>query len=76
MMCYILYEIQSLENYRTIAEEFAQTSDQLTNDLRDNIMQMRKMIRSDSLKYITSQNPKEKIDLLYQSSLIRSLTLK
>lgn len=46
LMSFIMYEVELPGRNRTIAEEFASTSEEITEELRDKIMQMRNMIRS------------------------------
>ena len=46
LMSYIMYEVEQPGNNITIAEEFASTSEEITKELREKIMQMRNMIRS------------------------------
>lgn len=56
MMCFLMYKVPLSMTNRTIAEEFAQSSDQLNDDLRNSIMQMRTMIRSDFIVLSTDTN--------------------
>jgi hypothetical protein len=46
-LCWLFYEKVLPETGKTIAEEFAEQSTELTPDMKKNVMQMRNMVRSD-----------------------------
>lgn len=59
LLCFIMYEVVLPDTNMTIAEEFASTSNEISEDLRYKIMKMRNMIRS-RFKVLSKEN-----DLLF-----------
>ena len=56
LMCYLMYEVPLPESGRTIAEDFAGSSELVDDDMIDNIMQMRNIVRSEFIVISTNDD--------------------